>query len=79
MDKVDMAFSCTFCNHGSSVECLMRLRRVGWTAAAAELLHGLLQFLGERALKVRRRYRRTEGMESWKGRGVAALTVNLRL
>ena len=37
-----------------------RLRRVGWAAAVAELLYGLLQFQGERASKVRRRYR-TEG------------------
>ncbi|KAI5015508.1 hypothetical protein ZWY2020_056898 [Hordeum vulgare] len=39
------------CNFGNR-----RLGQVGWTAAVAELLHGLLQFQGDTTSKVRRRY-----------------------
>ncbi|XP_044961380.1 uncharacterized protein LOC123412497 isoform X2 [Hordeum vulgare subsp. vulgare] len=48
-----------------------RLRRVGWTAAVAELLHGLLQFQGDTTSKVRRRYieERKEGRGGRAGRG----------
>ena len=102
MDKVDMAFSCPFCNHGSSVECRIDMKNLTGEAncqicqesfsttanGGSDESDGRRRQLSfsmaccssrERALKVRRRYRRTERREKRKGRGVAALTVNLRL
>ena len=59
------------CMTGSSGESDGRRRRLSFSMACCSSR--------ERALKVRRRYRRTEGRERRKGWRVAALTMNLWL